>query len=80
MNTIHEVLVDELQITTMERNYWVDSIAMLRWIQNCRSWKQFVRHRVEQIRELSSTEIQQIYPQGDGMGRTFHKIHFGGKA
>ena len=29
MNTIHEVFADELQITTMERNCWVDSMAML---------------------------------------------------
>jgi len=56
MNTVHEVLVDELQITTMERNYCVDAIATLCMIQNCRPWKQFVRHRVQQIRELSSKE------------------------
>ena len=62
MNTIHKVLVDELQITTMERNYWVDSIAMLCWNQNCRPWKQFVRHRVQQIRELSSKEAWGICP------------------
>ena len=62
MNTIREVLVDELQTTTMERNYWVDSIATLCWIQNCRPWKQFVRHRVQQIRELSSKEAWGFCP------------------
>ena len=56
MNTIHEVLVDELQVTTMERHYKVDSIATLCWIQSCHPWKQFVRHRVQQVRELSSKE------------------------
>ena len=57
MTTIREVLVDDLKTKTMERIYWVDSIATLCWIQNChRPWKQFVRHRFQQIRELSSKE------------------------
>ncbi|XP_022785068.1 uncharacterized protein LOC111325508 [Stylophora pistillata] len=34
-------------------NYWVDSRAVLRWIQNDKHWKQYVKHRVDEIRQMT---------------------------
>ena len=39
-----------------ETFYWVDSITTLYWIQNVKSWKQYVEHRVREIRQLSDKE------------------------
>ena len=33
--------------------YWVDSMAVLYWIQNNKPWKQYVGHRVKEIRQLT---------------------------
>ena len=52
-------LVNSL-LTTHEWNveifYWVDSMTTLHWIRNDRNWKQYVQHRVNEIRDLSSVE------------------------
>ena len=46
-------LVNSL-LTTLEWNveifYWVDSMTTLHWIRNNRNWKQYVQHRVNEIR------------------------------
>ena len=37
---------------------WLDSMTVLHWIMNHGEWKQFVRHRVNEILKLSvKTEI-----------------------
>jgi hypothetical protein len=41
------------QIENLETRYWLDSITALYWIQNNGEWKQFVRHRVNQILALT---------------------------
>ena len=33
---------------------WIDSLTALCWIKNARMWKQFVQHRVDEIRSLTS--------------------------
>ena len=38
----------------LETFYWVDSLAVLCWIKNNKTWKQFVQRRVEEIRKSSS--------------------------
>ena len=35
--------------------YWVDSMTTLCWIRNDKYWKQYVQHRVNEVRKLSST-------------------------
>lgn len=35
---------------------WTDLMTTLCWIKNERVWKQYVRHRVDQIRNLSSKD------------------------
>ena len=36
--------------------YWVDSFTTLCWIKNHRPWKQYVQHRVDEIRKLTDIE------------------------
>ena len=36
--------------------YWTDSMTTLCWIKNQRVWKQYVEHRVEEIRSLTSKD------------------------
>ena len=36
--------------------YWVDSFTTLYWIKNHRPWKQYVQHRVDEIRKLTDIE------------------------
>ena len=42
------------QVENLETRYWLDSITALYWIQNNGEWKQFVRHRVNQILALTN--------------------------
>ena len=42
--------------------YWVDSMTTLHWIRNGRTWKQFVQHRVNEIRSLSPVEAWRFCP------------------
>ena len=42
------------QVENLEARYWLDSITALYWIQNNGEWKQFVRHRVNQILALTN--------------------------
>ena len=52
-----------LSISTInERFYWVDSMTVLCWIQNDRVWKQYVQHRVDEIRELSDRKMWRHNP------------------
>ena len=48
------------QVENLETRYWLDSITALYWIQNQGEWKQFVRHRVNQILSLTNKEIGAI--------------------
>ena len=48
--------------TINERFYWVDSMTVLCWIQNDRVWKQYVQHRVDEIRELSDRKTWKHCP------------------
>ena len=42
------------QVVTIDNVYrWTDSITVLCWIQNRKPWKQYVMHRVEEIRKLT---------------------------
>ena len=53
-------------LTTLEWNVeifcWVDSMTTLHWIRNDRNWKQYVQHRVNKIRDLSSVESWRFCP------------------
>ena len=51
MQTVRKALGSSLQIS--EVKYWLDSKTALWWIQNRGEWKQFVRHRVNEILELT---------------------------
>jgi hypothetical protein len=57
--TIKESLSLPLDTETF---YWVDSITTLYWIQNVKSWKQYVEHRVREIHQLSDKEQWRFCP------------------
>ena len=46
----------------METFYWIDSITALYWIKNVKKWKQYVEHRVREIRQLSDKEQWRFCP------------------
>lgn len=56
VNSVREILKDELKDLPVETFYWIDSISALCWIRNVKPWTQYVRHRVSKILESSSRE------------------------
>ena len=42
--------------------YWVDSFTTLCWIRNNKPWRQYVQHRVNEIRRLSDKEKWRFCP------------------
>lgn len=60
MSTVQEALS---QITSIDAVYcWTDSTATLCWIQNEKSWKQYITHRVDEIHKLTSTKVWRHCP------------------
>ena len=49
----------------LDCTYWVDSTTALCWIRNDKLWKQYVQHRVNEIRNLSSTSAWRYCPGVD---------------
>lgn len=41
---------------------WVDSMTTLCWIANERQWKQYVQHRVDEIRKLTDKQAWRFCP------------------
>ena len=54
MDTIRVALQSRLKIDGVK--FWLDSKTALSWIQNKGEWKQFVRHRVNEILKLTAKE------------------------
>ena len=54
MDTIKVALQSQLKIDGVK--FWLDSKTALSWIQNKGEWKQFVRHRVNEILKLTAKE------------------------
>lgn len=50
---VHKFNSNEKQLKTIN---WTDSMTALCWIKNKRVWKQYVQHRVEEIRKLTSKD------------------------
>ena len=51
-------LVNKLDVSgeNVKTVFWTDSMTVLCWIKNERIWKQYVQHRIEEIRSLTSRE------------------------
>lgn len=54
VHTVKTALQAQVKISKI--TYWLDSKTALCWIQNRGEWKQFVRHRVNEILRLSSKD------------------------
>ena len=52
MNSVRNAL--KTQVECVKTRFWLDSKTALCWIRNQGEWKQFVRHRVNEILKLSS--------------------------
>ena len=46
----------------IKTTHWTDSMATLCWIKNDRQWKQYVKHRVTEIRNLTSRQAWRHCP------------------
>ena len=54
MHTVKSALRSQRKLNGVK--FWLDSKTALSWIQNKGEWKQFVRHRVNEILKLSNKE------------------------
>ena len=59
VNSVKNALPSTKEIETV---YWTDSLTTLFWIKNNKVWKQYVRHRVEEILLLSSRDEWRFCP------------------
>ena len=64
---------------------WTDSTATLYWIRNEKSWKQYVAHRVDEIRKLTPTKVCRHCPgiqnpadTGEQLSNNSLKVNYGG--
>ena len=62
VDTVKNTLQEELGQGSIETHFLVDSVATLCWVKNNKPLKQFVRHRVQKILELSSREEWHFCP------------------
>ena len=58
------------QVTLNGTRYWLDSKTEICWIQNRGEWKQFVRHRVNEIHKLSAKDEWRHCPGEDNLADT----------
>jgi len=56
MDTLLRVFNYKMFASHFDRYYWTDSYTILCWIKNSQQWKQYVRHRVDEIHRLSNAE------------------------
>ena len=52
MSTVKNALSSQVQV--QQTKFWSDSMTALYWIMNRGEWKQFVRHRINEILKSSS--------------------------
>ena len=57
VSTVVKSLPCDISVT-----YWVDSTTVLYWIKNERPWKQYVNHRVNEIRQLTNKNDWRFCP------------------
>ena len=62
MDSIKSALKIERYKGDIPTYYWVDSSTVLCWIHNNKPWKQFVRHRTQQILSISSKDQWRFCP------------------
>ena len=54
MNAVRNAIQSQLRVDGVR--FWLDSKTALSWIRNRGEWKQFVRHRVDEILKLTNKE------------------------
>ena len=65
MHAVKSALKSQLEMS--KAVYWLDSKTALSWIQNRGEWKQFVRHRVNEILQLSNKHDWRHCPGEDNV-------------
>ena len=56
VETVRNIVTEELGPKVSNTFYWVDSVSVLCWIQNNKPWTQYVRRRVNDILTVSRRE------------------------
>ena len=56
VENVHDIVQQELKGFAIDKFYWVDSMAVLCWVKNAKSWTQYVRNRVNEILQRSNRE------------------------
>ena len=67
LSTVAKSLPCDISVTC-----WVDSTTVLYWIKNERSWKQYMNHRVNEIRQLTNKNDRRFCP-GQGSSQNFQR-------
>ena len=62
METVKNALSIEGYEGNIKTCFWVDSSTVLCWVRNSKPWKQFVRHRIQQILSISSRDQWRFCP------------------
>ena len=62
VDSVKHALHIERYTRKLETFFWVDSSTVLCWIRNNKPWKQFVRHRVNEILSLSARQQWRFCP------------------
>ena len=71
------------KVRVLITTYWVDSMTTLCWIRNDKHWKQYVQHRVNEVRKQSSSSAWRYGPGPQNLAdlpsrKIWLKVMFGG--
>ena len=73
--TVNQSLINTPKLNITKSYVWTDWSAVLCWINNEKLWKQYIRSRVNKIRELSEKEQWRFCPKSQNLADLPHSRH-----